>query len=127
MISCGRFLYYTGIRLLVLKLLYSWSIAADIKAMAQIEFNVKNIPRGKTVTITWRGKPVFVRHRTLSEIKIAQETPMSDLKDPQQDEKRTKNPDWIVLIAICTHLGCVPLADQGDFKAFFLSLSWKSL
>lgn len=118
-ISVGRFFWAAGIRLLVLKFLYTWSVAADLKALASIEVNVSQIPRGKTITVTWRGKPVFIRHRTETETAIARSTPMSDLKDPQTDEERTKDPDWVVLIAICTHLGCVPVTESGDYKAFF--------
>jgi ubiquinol-cytochrome c reductase iron-sulfur subunit len=57
----------------------------------------------------WRGKPVFIRHRTLEEIKAAQDTPLSTLPDKQTDQDRFgKNPEWLVVIGICTHLGCVP-------------------
>jgi ubiquinol-cytochrome c reductase iron-sulfur subunit len=68
--------------------------------------------------VTWRGKPVFIRHRTDAEIEQARTAPMSLFKDPQTDEERTQNPEWIVLLAICTHLGCVPLADAGEWGAF---------
>jgi len=118
-ISVGRFFWAASIRVLVLKFIYTWSVAADLKALASIEVNVSAIPRGKTITVTWRGKPVFIRHRTEAETSIARNTPMSDLKDPQRDEDRVKDPDWVVLIAICTHLGCVPVTESGDFKAFF--------
>jgi len=118
-ISSGRFIYAAGIRLLVLKFLYTWTVAADLKALASIELDITSIPIGKTVTVTWRGKPVFIRHRTESEIQITRNTPMSDLKDPEKDEARVVDPNWVVLIAICTHLGCVPVTDLGDFKAFF--------
>jgi len=62
---------------------------------------------------------VFVRHRTDEEVAITRATPMSDLKHPQKDEDRVKTPEWVVLLAICTHLGCVPLSDAGEFHAFF--------
>lgn len=119
MLASSRFIYATGIRLFVLKILLSWSPSASVLAVAKIEVDVSSIPVGKTVTITWRGKPVFVRHRTPEEITEAQNTPMSDLKDPQADSARVKDPNWLVLLAICTHLGCVPVADAGSFNAFF--------
>lgn len=102
-----------------MKLLYSWTASADVLAVSKIEVDLSAIPIGKTVTITWRGKPVFIRHRTDAEIKEAQGTPMSELKDPQADVDRAKDPNWIILLAICTHLGCVPVTDAGAFNAFF--------
>lgn len=119
MLASSRFFYATGIRLLVLKFLYSWTASADVLAVAKIEVDISSIPVGKTVTITWRGKPVFIRHRTPEEIEDAQSTPMSELKDPQPDSARVKDPNWLVLLAICTHLGCVPVSDAGAFNAFF--------
>lgn len=118
-ISTGRFLYAAGIRLLILKFLYTWTVAADLKALATIEVDVSNVPAGKTILVTWRGKPVFVRHRTAQEIEIARTTPLDVLRDPQRDEDRFQDPNWAVLIAICTHLGCVPISDAGDWHAFF--------
>jgi len=118
-VGCGRFIYAAGIRLLVLKFLHSLSVAADLKALSSIEVDIKAVPAGKTITVTWRGKPVFIRHRTTDEISNMETTPMSDLKHPQTDQSRVQDPNWIVCIAVCTHLGCVPVIGQGDFKAFF--------
>eukprot|EP01080_Neovahlkampfia_damariscottae_P003273 gene3273-5716_t len=118
-ISSSKFLVAAGIRVVVLNFLYTWTVAKDLKALASIEVDVSAVPRGKTVTVTWRGKPVFIRHRTVAEIEEVRKTPIDDLRDPETDEKRTVSPDWAVFIAICTHLGCVPLAEAGDWKAFF--------
>jgi ubiquinol-cytochrome c reductase iron-sulfur subunit len=118
-IASSRFLAAAGIRVVVLNFLYTWTVAKDLKALASIEVDVSSIPRGKTVTVTWRGKPVFIRHRTEKETEEVRKTPISELRDPQTDEERTVSPDWAVFIAICTHLGCVPVADAGEWKAFF--------
>ena len=94
---------------------------ASTLALATIEFNVSAIPEGQSVTITWRGLPVFVRHRTAAEIEEAQAVPMSELKDPETDEQRTKpgHEQWLIMIANCTHLGCVPVGESGDFDGWF--------
>ncbi len=119
MLAANRFFYTAGIRLLVLRFLYALSASADVLAVAKIEVDVSAIPRGKTVTITWRGKPVFIRHRTEGEIQEAKDVPLSELKDPQRDEDRVQDENWSVLLAICTHLGCVPVTDAGSYNAFF--------
>ena len=67
------------------------------------------------ITAVWRGKPIFVRHRTPDEIKKVEAVPLSELIEPQSDEDRVKpgHSQWIVLIGICTHLGCVPAGQQA--------------
>ena len=94
---------------------------ASTLALASIEFDVGAIPEGQSVTITWRGLPVFVRHRTAAEIEEAKAVPLSDLKDPETDEQRTKegHEQWLVMIANCTHLGCIPVGEAGDFDGWF--------
>ncbi|UYO01054.1 MAG: ubiquinol-cytochrome c reductase iron-sulfur subunit [Devosia sp.] len=94
---------------------------ASTLALASIEFDVSAIPEGQSVTITWRGLPVFVRHRTAVEIEEAKAVPLSDLKDPETDEQRTKEgyEQWLVMIANCTHLGCIPVGESGDFDGWF--------
>ena len=74
---------------------------------------------GQSVTITWRGKPVFVRHRTEKEIEEARSVPLSDLPDPQTDADRVEKPEWLIVVGVCTHLGCVPLGYQGDYDGWF--------
>lgn len=61
------------------------------------------------------GKPLFVRHRTQDEIEKTRAVPLSDLRDPQKDEDRVKQPEWLVVVGVCTHLGCIPIPNQGDF------------
>ncbi len=67
----------------------------------------------------WRGKPIFIRRRTKKEIDEAASVNLSDLKDPEKDSDRAKNPEWLVMVGVCTHLGCVPLGDKGEYKAWF--------
>jgi ubiquinol-cytochrome c reductase iron-sulfur subunit len=94
---------------------------ASTLALASIEFDISSIPEGQSVTIMWRGMPVFVRHRTAAEIEEARAVPLSDLKDPATDEQRTKegHEQWLIMIANCTHLGCVPVGQSGDFDGWF--------
>ena len=69
----------------------------------------------------WRGKPVFLKRRTQDEIAEARAVSLEELKDPQKDEDRVKDgkDEWLVMLGVCTHLGCVPLADKGDYKGWF--------
>ncbi len=85
-------------------------------------------PRASRSTIMWRGLPVFVRHRTPAEIEEAKAVPLSDLKDPETDEQRTKegHEQWLIMIAIATHLGCVPVGDSGEFDGWFCP-AWLAL
>lgn len=98
--------------------------AADTLALASIEFDVSTVAEGQSVTLTWRGKPVFVRHRTPAEIEEAREVPLDDLRDPQTDAERAEKPEYLVMVGVCTHLGCVPLGQsvsdpKGDFGGWF--------
>ncbi len=94
---------------------------ASTLALASIEFDLSGIEEGQGVTILWRGLPVFVRHRTAKEIEDAKATPLSDLKDPETDEQRTKegHEQWLIMIANCTHLGCVPVGESGEYNGWF--------
>lgn len=92
---------------------------ASVKALASIEVDISGVEVGQSLTVTWRGKPVFVRHRSTAEITEATETPLDDLKDPQLDADRVQNPEWLIMVGICTHLGCVPLGEAGDFDGWF--------
>ncbi|MBN8828392.1 MAG: ubiquinol-cytochrome c reductase iron-sulfur subunit [Sphingobacteriia bacterium] len=95
--------------------------SAEVLALASTEVNLANVKEGQSITIMWRGKPVFVRNRTQDEIKLARETDLTSLPDPQKDEERVKagHDQWLVLVGVCTHLGCVPLGEQGDYKGWF--------
>lgn len=83
--------------------------AADVIAQGVAEIDLKAIAPGSTKTILWRGKPIFIRHRTEEEIKNARAASLKALPDPQTDEERTRqDPKWLVVIGVCTHLGCIP-------------------
>ena len=92
---------------------------ASTLALASTEVDIGNIAEGQIVTIKWRGKPVFIRHRTKKEIDEARAVPLSQLPDPQTDEARVKKPEWLIVIGVCTHLGCVPLGHQGAYDGWF--------
>ena len=92
---------------------------ASTLALSSTELDISAIPEGQIVTIKWRGKPVFVRHRTKKEIKEAEDVPLAQLPDPQTDQARVKKPEWLVVVGVCTHLGCIPLGHQGPFDGWF--------
>ncbi len=92
---------------------------ASTLAAASTEVDLDNIALGQIVTVKWRGKPVFVRHRTPKEIEAADAAPLSELRDPATDASRVQKPEWLVVIGICTHLGCVPLGHQGPYDGWF--------
>jgi ubiquinol-cytochrome c reductase iron-sulfur subunit len=98
----------------------------DVLALSAIDVDLTPIVVGQGITVLWQGKPIFVRHRTDTEIKEAEDTPLGQLIEPQTDQARVKagHDQWIVLIGICTHLGCVPLGNKptdprGDWGGWF--------
>lgn len=94
---------------------------ASVLALSTTEVDLSPIAEGQIVTVQWRGKPIFISHRTAAEIKSAQDVPLSALPDPQPDSARVKpgKDQWLVLIGICTHLGCIPLGHQGPYNGWF--------
>ncbi|KAG5925515.1 hypothetical protein E4U42_004212 [Claviceps africana] len=108
-----------GAKSTVQEFLVNMSASADVLAMAKVEVDLNAIPEGKNVIIKWRGKPVFVRHRTQDEIDAANKVDVASLRDPQSDEERVKKPEWLVMLGVCTHLGCVPIGEAGDFGGWF--------
>jgi ubiquinol-cytochrome c reductase iron-sulfur subunit len=118
-LSGGRFIYASALRLLVLKFILSMQASKDVLALASLEVDLSSIEAGSTVTVKWRGKPVFVRHRTPEDIEKANEVNLSELRDPEDDSARVKNPEWLVVVGVCTHLGCVPLPNAGDYGGWF--------
>ncbi|KAK9678080.1 hypothetical protein RND81_11G186800 [Saponaria officinalis] len=115
----GRFVYASFVRLLVLKFVLSMSASKDVLAMASLEVDLSSIEPGNTVTVKWRGKPVFIRRRTEDDIKLANNVDLSTLRDPQPDSDRVQNPEWLIVIGVCTHLGCIPLPNAGDYHGWF--------
>ena len=92
---------------------------ASVKALASTEVDVSGVERGQSITVLWRGKPVFIRRRTEEEIAKAKDVKLEDLPHPETDEDRAKNPEWLVMLGVCTHLGCVPLGDKGEYGGWF--------
>lgn len=111
----------------VMNFLSSWSASSEALAMAQVEVDLSAIPEGKSVVIKWRGKPIFIRHRTPAEVEEAATVPLAELRDPQEDADRTQKPEWIIMVGICTHLGCVPLANSGDYNGWFCPCQYSLL
>ncbi|XVN43431.1 MAG: ubiquinol-cytochrome c reductase iron-sulfur subunit [Candidatus Rickettsia vulgarisii] len=95
--------------------------SADVLAMSSIEVDISQIQPGQTITVKWQGKPVFITNRTQAKIDEARDVKLSELMDPELDQDRVKagHDQWLVTIGICTHLGCVPLANQGDYDGWF--------
>lgn len=98
--------------------------SADVLALASTEVDLSKIPEGSAVKVMWRGKPVFVRHRTAAEIAEAEAVPLSELRDPEPDSARVKKPQWLIMVGVCTHLGCIPLGTaagepKGEFGGWF--------
>ena len=98
----------------------------DVLALSAVEVDLAPIAVGQGITVLWQGKPIFVRHRTDKEIKEAEDVRMTQLTEPQPDTDRVKpgHAQWIVLIGICTHLGCIPLGNKstdprGDWGGWF--------
>ena len=92
---------------------------ASVKALASTEVDISSVQPGKEITVLWRGEPVFIRRRTQDEIAEARSVKLEDLPHPEKDEDRAKNPEWLVMLGVCTHLGCVPLKEKGDFNGWF--------
>ena len=92
---------------------------SSVKALATTEVDISQIQPGKSITVLWRGKPVFIKRRTDEEISEAQKVSLDDLKHPEKDQDRVKKAEWLVMMGICTHLGCVPLSDKGEYNGWF--------
>ena len=96
----------------------------DVLALSSTEVDISQIEVGQAITVKWRGKPVFIRHRTPEEIKSAEDVNLSNLRDPQADDKRVQKPEWLIVVGVCTHLGCVPQGQKpseprGQFGGWF--------
>lgn len=115
----GSVLGVYSAKTIVTDLISYLSASADVLAMAKIEVKLSEIPEGRNMTFKWRGKPLFIRHRAPSEISAEQAVDVASLRDPQHDSERATNPEWLVVIGVCTHLGCVPIANAGEFGGYY--------
>lgn len=103
---------------------HSMNPAADTLALSTTDVDIAAIQVGQAVTVLWRGKPVFVRRRTPEEIASATAADGESLRDPQKDAERVQKPEWLILVGVCTHLGCVPSGQKptdprGEFGGWF--------
>ncbi len=108
-----------GVGVTVWPLIDQMNPDASVKALSSTEVDVSSVLPGQSITVLWRGKPVFIKRRTEEEIAKAREVDLKDLKHPEKDEDRAKNPEWLVMLGVCTHLGCVPLGDKGEYGGWF--------
>ena len=118
----------------------SLSASRDVLAMAKIEVKLGDIPEGKNMVFKWRGKPLFIRHRfvksnlkiffgpyistlwffrSAEEIAVEESVDVTTLRDPQADSERVKSAEWLIILGVCTHLGCVPIANAGEFGGYY--------
>lgn len=95
----------------------SMNPAADTLAVSSIEVDLSQVKEGQTIKVKWRGVPVFIRHRTQEDIEEARKVALEELRDPQKDEDRVLkgHEKWLVMVGVCTHLGCIPLGGSGDY------------
>lgn len=119
LLSGVRFAYASTARVLVVKFVSSMSATADVLALASAEFDIGAVGLGKTITVKWRGKPVFIRRRTAAEIAAEAGVGLATLRDEETDDDRTLQSEWLVVIGLCTHLGCVPISGAGDYNGWF--------
>lgn len=93
-------------------LIDSMNPSSDVLALSSVEINLTPIELGQRVTVVWRSKPVFIDHRTPEQIAAARADDSVDLRDPEPDSARAQRPEWLVVIGVCTHLGCIPLGQR---------------
>jgi len=115
------FVGFSMVRGAVLKAVHCLWPSKDVFAAGVIEVDLRQIRMGQNFSAKWRGKPVFIRRRTPEMIALSRkDDPIAaSMRDPATDAQRCKNPEWLVCIGVCTHLGCIPYPDQGDWGAYF--------
>tara|TARA_B100000214_G_scaffold199230_1_gene144221 strand:- start:10 stop:531 length:522 start_codon:yes stop_codon:yes gene_type:complete len=92
---------------------------SSVKAMSTVEVDISKVDKGKEITVMWRGKPVFIKRRTEDEITKARNISIGELPHPETDKKRVIKDEWLVVVGICTHLGCVPINGKGEYGGWF--------
>jgi ubiquinol-cytochrome c reductase iron-sulfur subunit len=113
-----------GTALAVWPLIDQMNPSSDVLALASTEVDLSPIEEGQAITVVWRSKPVFIRYRTAAEIAAARSIEVDELRDPQTDEERVQQDKWLIMVGVCTHLGCVPLGQKttdphGEFGGWF--------
>lgn len=119
MVAAGSTTLAYASKNIVGELVSSLSASADVLALAKIEVKLDAIPEGKSATFKWRNKPLFVRHRTQEEIDTELAVDISTLRHQEHDSERAQKPEWLILLGVCTHLGCVPINGIGDFGGYY--------
>ena len=92
---------------------------SSVKAMSTVEVDISKVDKGKEITVMWRGKPVFIKRRTEDEITKARNISLEELPHPETDKERVLKDEWLVVVGICTHLGCVPINGKGEYGGWF--------
>lgn len=110
-VYCGKKFVHGAVGLL--------QASKDVLALAKVEIDLSAIPEGKSVVMKWTGKPLFIRHRTDAEIEAEKAVDLSTLRDVEHDDARVQKDKWLVIVGVCTHLGCVPISDAGDFGGYY--------
>lgn len=105
-------------------LIHSMNPSADVLSVSTTEVDVTPMAPGQRITVKWRGQPVFIERRTPETIAELKDSFPANLKDPESDQQRTQNPEYLVVVGVCTHLGCVPLgqnenSDRGNWDGWF--------
>ncbi|UAT42726.1 ubiquinol-cytochrome c reductase iron-sulfur subunit [Anaplasmataceae bacterium AB001_6] len=102
-------------------LINSMNPSADVLAVATKEVDLSDVKPGQVIKVVWQGKPVFIRRRTSEEISEMSKVPINDLIDKETDSARVKEgkEEWLVVVGICTHLGCIPIENKGDYGGWF--------
>ncbi len=125
------FLYLTagamaavGTAAAVWPLIDSMNPAADVRALTSVEVDLEPLEVGQRITLKWRGEPVFVSRRTAAEIEWARADDAAELPDPESDGARVQRAEWLIVIGVCTHLGCIPKGQgpgspRGDWDGWF--------
>jgi ubiquinol-cytochrome c reductase iron-sulfur subunit len=113
-----------GVGVAIWPFIASMNPARDTLALASIDVDLSPIQQGQAITVMWLGKPVFIRNRTEAEIEAARAVELRDLPDPETDEERVQQPQWLIMVGVCTHLGCIPLGQRpgdakGDYNGWF--------
>lgn len=113
-----------GVTMAAWPFIHSINPAKDVLALSSTEVDLSTIEVGMAITTMWRGKPVFIRHRSAAEIESARAVSLDELRDPQNDADRVQKPEWLIAVGVCTHLGCIPsgqsLGDnKGDFGGWY--------